>query len=157
MSTHPLEIKASIGILKPAREVFEAIVDPAAMTHYFISESSGRMEAGAALIWKFPEFPDESPVRVDKVEPDSYISFYWEGLKGRDTLVEIRLKTHSDGATIVSVMEKGADNDEAGLAWLKGNTEGWANFLACLKAWTEYGINLRKGAFGYRAEEGGAA
>lgn len=30
-----------------------------------------------------------------------------------------------------------------------GNTEGWANFLACLKAWMEYGINFRKGAFAY--------
>ena len=39
---------------------------------------------------------------------------------------------------------------EAGLAWLKGNTEGWANFLACLKAYVEHGINLRKGAFDYR-------
>jgi hypothetical protein len=25
--------------------------------------------------------------------------------------------------------------------------EAKANFLACLKAWLEYGINLRKGAF----------
>ncbi len=33
--------------------------------------------------------------------------------------------------------------------WLRRNTEGWANFLDCLKAWLEYGINLRKGAFDY--------
>jgi hypothetical protein len=33
--------------------------------------------------------------------------------------------------------------------WLMGNTEGWANFLACLKAYLEYGINLRKGAFDF--------
>lgn len=30
-----------------------------------------------------------------------------------------------------------------------GNTDGWANFLACLKAYLEYGINLRKGAFDF--------
>lgn len=30
------------------------------------------------------------------------------------------------------------------------NTEGWANFLACLKAYLDYGINLRKGAFDFR-------
>jgi hypothetical protein len=41
------------------------------------------------------------------------------------------------------------NNDEAGRRWLMQNTEGWANFLACLKAWLEYGINLRKGAFDF--------
>jgi hypothetical protein len=47
------------------------------------------------------------------------------------------------------VTEKSRDKDEAGLKWLMQNTEGWANFLACLKAWLEYGINLRKGAFDF--------
>ena len=51
------------------------------------------------------------------------------------------------GNTVVTVTEKSLPNDEAGIKWLKGNTEGWANFLACLKAYIEYGINLRKGAF----------
>jgi len=40
-------------------------------------------------------------------------------------------------------------NDDVGINWLKSNTEGWANFLACLKAYLEYGINLRKGGFDF--------
>ena len=44
MTNQPLEIKASLQIQKPIHEVFEAIVDPAKMTNYFISESDGRME-----------------------------------------------------------------------------------------------------------------
>jgi hypothetical protein len=52
-------------------------------------------------------------------------------------------------STLVSVTEKGMENNEAGIKWLIGNTEGWANFLACLKAYLEYGINLRKGAFDF--------
>jgi hypothetical protein len=51
-----------------------------------------------------------------------------------------------DDEAFVTVREKSRDNDEAGIKWLKGNTAGWANFLACLKAYLEYGINLRKGA-----------
>jgi uncharacterized protein YndB with AHSA1/START domain len=39
-----LEIKAAIQIQKPVNEVFEAIVDPAKMAHYFIASGSGRME-----------------------------------------------------------------------------------------------------------------
>ena len=73
MSPSTLEIKAAIQIQKQPHEVFEAIVDPAKMSNYFIREGSGKME----------------------------------------------------------------------------NTEGWANFLACLKAYLEYGINLRKGAFDF--------
>jgi hypothetical protein len=52
----------------------------------------------------------------------------------------------SDGV-FVTVIEGNKDLNDAGIKWLAGNTAGWANFLACLKAWLEYGINLRKGAF----------
>jgi hypothetical protein len=60
----------------------------------------------------------------------------------------------NDNATIVEVTEKSMKNDEAGIKWLKQNTEGWANFLSCLKAWLEYGINLRKGAFDFMKTPG---
>jgi uncharacterized protein YndB with AHSA1/START domain len=33
-----------MGILKPAEEIFEAIVDPEIMSKYFISTSTGKME-----------------------------------------------------------------------------------------------------------------
>lgn len=52
-------------------------------------------------------------------------------------------------STLVTITEKSMEKNEAGIKWLKGNTEGWANFLACLKAYSEYGINLRKGGFDY--------
>jgi len=63
------------------------------------------------------------------------------------------LTPKANSSTLVTVTEKSRDNDEAGLKWLVGNTEGWANFLACLKAWLEYAINLRKGAFDFLAEK----
>lgn len=152
MSSETLEIKAALQILKPVGDVFEAIVDPAKMSNYFISESSGRMEEDKQLIWKFPEFDMEVPVRIFNVEKDKYISFYWDN-DDHSLLVEISLAPYENDATIVTITEKGRNNDEAGIKWLKGNTEGWANFLACLKAYLEYGINLRKGAFDFRKGE----
>lgn len=150
MEQSPLEIKAGIGILKPAHDVFEAIVDPARMSQYFISKSNGRMEEGATLSWSFPEFEGAFPVRVGTVRKDEYVSFHWDSEDGRELLVEITLTPSTNNSTVVTVTEKGMPNNEAGLTWLKGNTEGWANFLACLKAYVEHGINLRKGAFDYR-------
>ena len=46
MSNDTLEIKASLVVAKPAEEVYEAIVNPAKMTNFFISKRSGRMEEG---------------------------------------------------------------------------------------------------------------
>jgi uncharacterized protein YndB with AHSA1/START domain len=149
MSKQTLEVNVSLQILKPAHEVFEAIVDPAKMTHYFISKSSGRMEKGKQLMWRFPEFDMEFPIRVGKITQDQYISYHWD-VDGKELLVEMILTPGVGNATIDAITEKSRENDEAGIKWLKGNTEGWANCLACLKAYLEYGVNIRKGAFDYR-------
>jgi uncharacterized protein YndB with AHSA1/START domain len=147
-----LEIKVALQMLKPADEVFEAIVDPAKMSNYFISESTGRMEEGKTLVWRFPEFDTDAPVRVGKIEKNKLVSFYWE-IDKEELLVEMTLAPAGGGAaTVVTITEKSKANDDAGIQWLKGNTEGWANFLACLKAYLEYGINLRKGGFDFLKE-----
>jgi hypothetical protein len=41
------------------------------------------------------------------------------------------------------------NNDADGILIMMRQTEGWANFLACMKAYLEYGINLRTGAFDF--------
>jgi uncharacterized protein YndB with AHSA1/START domain len=146
MRIESLELKVAIQILKPASTVFEAIVDPEKMTNYFISKSSGRMVEGRELIWGFPEFDAEFPINVAKIVQDKYISYHWE-IDGETLLVEMTLEPFEDDSTVVTITEKSRANDEAGIKWLMGNTGGWANFLACLKAYLEYGINLRKGAF----------
>jgi uncharacterized protein YndB with AHSA1/START domain len=147
MKIETLEIKTGLVILKPVHEVFEAIVDPVKMSNYFISEGSSRIVEGKNLIWKFPEMDMEIPVRVKKIEKDKYISFNWDSIDGKELFVEMTLISKNPDSTFVVITEKSRENDEAGIKWLKSNTEGWANFLACLKAYLEYGINLRKGAF----------
>jgi uncharacterized protein YndB with AHSA1/START domain len=152
MEKQTLEIKAALQMLKPVNEVFEAIIDPVKMSNYFISKSSGRMEEGKKIMWRFPEFDMEFPVRVGKIEKDKYISFYWD-VDGIELLTEMTLTQRANNSTLVSITEKSRENDEAGIKWLMGNTEGWANFLACLKAYLEYGINLRKGAFDFMTDK----
>ncbi|MBN7811516.1 SRPBCC domain-containing protein [Algoriphagus sp. H41] len=135
--------KATLQIQKPASEVFEAIVDPVHMTQYFISASTGRMEAGKELGWKFPEFSDEYPVWDVATETDRMVSFVWD----KETQVRILLEPQADGSTVVKVTEGDKELTEANLQWLISNTEGWANFLACMKAYLEYGVQLRRGAY----------
>jgi len=147
MGNKIIDIKVGLVMQKPVHEVFEAIADPGKMKNYFISESSGRMEEGKELTWKFPELELEFPIRVDGIEKDKYLSYFWKDPEGNETLVEITLTPKESSSTFVSVTEKSRENDEEGIKWLKSNTEGWANFLACMKAYLDYGINLRKGAF----------
>lgn len=147
MKPEILEINVAMQISKPINEVFEAIVNPEKMCNYFISQSTGRMEEGQNLIWKFPEFDMEVPVTVLKAEPN-LISYYWEN-SGKNLLVEINLSTVGDNFTLVKISEKSMENNETGIKWLTGNSFGWSNFLACLKAYLEYGINLRKGSFDF--------
>ena len=44
-----------------------------------------------------------------------------------------RIAVRANNSTLVSITEKSMENDEAGIKWLIGNTEGWANFLASVK------------------------
>lgn len=140
-----LKSNSTLQIQKPIEEVFEGIVNPAKMTKYFISESSGRMESGKKLIWKFPEFEDQFPVTEIKIEVNRSISFVWDP----ETVVHIILEKLPDESTLVTVNESGKELNEDNLKWVLENTGGWANFLACMKAYLEYGIQLRKGAFDF--------
>ncbi|MGE5406568.1 MAG: SRPBCC domain-containing protein, partial [Methanosarcina sp.] len=112
-----LEIKTAIQVSKSAGEVFEAIVDPARMSNYFISKGSARMEEGRPIMWRFPEFDMEFPIRVGKIEEGKYISYFWE-VEGRELLVEITLTSKENGSTLVTITEKSMKNDEAGIKWL---------------------------------------
>ena len=152
MTTNQLEIEVAMQIQKPIHEVFEAIVNPEKMANYFISESTGKMEEGKELIWKFPEFDFDCPVRVGKIENNKYISYYWM-MEEKELLVEMTLTEKENNSTLVSITEKSMENNEKGLKWLSGNSFGWSNFLSCLKAYLEYGINLRKGALDFMRPE----
>jgi uncharacterized protein YndB with AHSA1/START domain len=144
-----LESNATLQIQKPINEVFEGIVNPEKMTKYFISESNGRLETGKEVIWKFPEFPDKFPIKNIKLETNRSISFIWDP----ETVVTIILEKLPDESTLLRVNESGKELNEDNLRWVLENTEGWANFLACMKAYLEYGIQLRKGAFEFMRKE----
>lgn len=144
-----LEINTALQISEARKTVFDAIVDPSKLSHYFIAESSGPMVEGAIIHWKFPEFQESFPVKILQLIPEEVICFEWEGNEGQNLQVEIRLVKMDGPSTLVKIREGKMESDEAGIKWYGQNTEGWANFLACLKAYVEYGVNLRKGAWDF--------
>lgn len=140
-----LTAKASLQIQKPIHVVFDAIVNPTIITQYFISESSGPMEADKELHWEFGDFPGAFPITVKEVIPNKLVSFVWD----EETIVKISLEEQADQSTVIHITEGEKELNESNLEWLTGNTFGWGNFLDCMKAYLEYGIHLRKGAFDF--------
>ncbi len=144
-----LTSEASIQIQKPLAEVYEAIVDPRHMTHYFIAESTGRLETGIDVKWKFPEFEERFPIRHVRLQPHRSLSFIWDP----ETVVDLSLSDYNQTSTLVNVKEGPKEYNEENLKWLISNTAGWSNCLACLKAYLEHGINLRLGAYDFMRKD----
>jgi len=144
MSENTIKAKVQMGILKPAGEIFEAIVNPDRMSQYFISSSTGKMEVGKTLTWTWEDFDGEHEVKVGKIEKDKTVSFEWNG-SGVECVVVITLEPKGKDKTLVKITESDWPADYKGANQCMGQVEGWTHFLCCLKAYLEYGINLRVG------------
>lgn len=146
MTEDKIRAKVQMGILKPASEIFEAIVDPEKMKEYFISSSTGRMESGKDLTWTWDDFEAKHEIKVGKLEKEKTVSFEWNA-SGVKCVVVITLEPKGENRTLVKVTESEWPADYKGANQCMSQVEGWTNFLCCLKAYLEYGINLRVGAF----------
>jgi uncharacterized protein YndB with AHSA1/START domain len=138
-----LTVNVKMGILKNTQEVFEAIVDPDKLAKFFVTKSNGRIEEGKSLTWTWEEYKTEKLIRVEKVESNKMISFFWNG-SGTDCLVVINLEAKKENTNAI-ITESSWPPDFKGAKQCMGQVEGWTHFLCCLKAYLEYGINLRVG------------
>ncbi|MGZ3255497.1 MAG: SRPBCC family protein [Croceibacterium sp.] len=151
-----LKFRVFACISKPVHEVFEAVADPAQLSHYFTTGGAkGRLEEGATVTWDFHDFPGAFPVWVKEVVPDERIVLEWRTIErneageplDRHTTVTMGFKPTGDGRTIVEIAEEGWRETPAGLAASYGNCMGWSQMLTALKVWLEHGINLREGMY----------
>lgn len=151
-----LRFSVAARIAKPVAEVFEAVANPAELSRYFTTGGAkGRLETGATVTWDFHDFPGAFPVEVVEVEPERRIVLRWEAADGTSptasagyqTTVTMTFEPLDDGRTLVTVSETGWRETDGGLKASYGNCQGWMQMLCALKAWLEYGINLREGMF----------
>jgi uncharacterized protein YndB with AHSA1/START domain len=142
----PPKFEVQLKIRKPVAEVFEAVVDPKKLSGYFTRTASGRLAPGQTVMWSFVEFPEEFPVKCKEVKTNERIVFEWESAEGGyDTRIEMNFKSLDDGSTMVQVSESGWKDTEKGIKSSYDNCGGWMHFECALKAYLEYGINLREG------------
>jgi uncharacterized protein YndB with AHSA1/START domain len=147
-----LTFKVSGRIARPVGEVFEAVVDPGQLSHYFSTGGAkGRLAPGATVTWDFHDFPGAFPVDVVEVEKDKRIVLRWaasDSEGGYQTTVTMSFEPLDDGRrTLVTISEAGWHETASGLKASFGNCEGWTGMLAAMKVWLEHGINLREGFY----------
>jgi uncharacterized protein YndB with AHSA1/START domain len=144
-------------ISKPVSEVFEAVVNPEHLSHFFTTGGAkGRLETGSVVTWDFHDFPGAFPVQVIEVEKDRRILLRWDGAENavepdasgqRLTTVTMTFEALDDGRTLVRIAEEGWSQTQEGLAASYGNCEGWTGMLCAMRVWLEHGVNLRDGFY----------
>lgn len=150
--------KVSAKIQKPVEEVFQAVYDPKKLSAYFTTGgASAPLDEGTTVLWHFADYPGEIPVEVKKVIAGKSIAFEWAaagdppsdenklpGTAGYNTRVEITFEALDKNSTVVTISESGWRETPRDLKSSYSNCHGWTQMSCCLKAYVEYGINLRK-------------
>jgi uncharacterized protein YndB with AHSA1/START domain len=155
-----LKFQVQIKIQKPIEEVYQAVYDPKKLSGYFTNGgASAPLEGGTTVEWAFDDTPGQEkfsfPVEVVESVPNEKLVFKWQGVKDKMNTVKIDFDKTGENETLVKISESGWDSTQEGLDRSYGNCMGWAQMLSALKAFTEYGINLRKGAYSglYKPED----
>jgi uncharacterized protein YndB with AHSA1/START domain len=138
-----VDVNVKDRILKPVEDVFAAIVDPAKMSGYFTSRGSGPMAPGTRVEWEFADVGAKLLVDVKEIEENHKVVFDWSasGVNARVTII----LAARDSSTLVTINETGWPMDREGVSRALGQTAGWTDFLCCMKAYLQHGINLRLG------------
>jgi uncharacterized protein YndB with AHSA1/START domain len=155
-----LKFQVQTKIQKPVAEVFDAVYNPDKLSRYFTNGgASAPLNEGSTVEWKFADTPGAEPipasVNVTKVIPNELIVFEWKGAKNHNTKVEMNFEKTGPEETLVKISETGWSENQDDLQSSYGNCMGWSQMVSALKAFTEYGIDLRKGAYEglYKAED----
>ena len=144
MIPHELIVETKLRMQRPAHAVFEAIVNPALMSAYFISSGSHRLDAGQALTWTWEDVGRTLEVSPFVCVPNERLGLEWSA-SGVATRVVFGIEELPDDTTLVHVLEAGWPMDPEGSARCLQQTKGWVHMLCCMKAYLEHGIDLREG------------
>ncbi len=139
-----IQVKVKDIVLKPIDEVFDAIVNPDKLSSFFITRASKPIREGENIIWYFDDVGGELSVKVKDVTPNTLISFNWNA-SGIDAMVKIILESINSDRTSILITEESFSLDKSGVRQALGQTQGWTDFICCMKAFLYCGVNLRDG------------
>ncbi|MEK5433609.1 SRPBCC family protein [Lysinibacillus sp. FSL R7-0073] len=134
------DVTTKLKIKQPAHKVFEAIISPTEIGHYWFSSSSERWAEGKRITLRYEEYSAEGIISVLEIETNKKIVFSWGEEHGEVTIVTMTLEEYQ-GETIIEVVESGLNaHDLEIVTKMMGQKEGWIYTLTCLKGYLENGI-----------------
>lgn len=125
--------KASLPIRRPPAQVFNAFVDPAILTRFWLQAASAPLSAGAVVEWHFMVPGAKDTVTVMDFQPGRRLVLRWSD----GSSVALDFTEFNPGETLLSVETSAFEPADADT--LVGTTEGFCLVLCDLKTLLESG------------------
>lgn len=133
-------ITTQMMIRKPVEAVFQAFTDPEITTKFWFTHSSGKLETGKTITWRWEMYGVKQDVRVVEIIPDKKISIEWDTPV---TSVEWEFQSLGKDSTYVIIRNYGfQQTGEELIQAVINNTGGFTTVLDAAKAYLEFGIEL---------------
>ena len=150
MSNNERNYTIRTKINKPAAVVFDAVVSSGTIIKYFVDATSQDLVEGEKVLWTWNEY-GSNEVTVKKIVANELIelgldSENWQKTQedSYEVVVSLEFEALNEHSTMVSISESGWRHDTEGYKGSHDNCGGWQDMVLCLKAFLEYGIDLRK-------------
>ena len=144
MANSDINVDVTQRVMKPVNDVFQAIVDPDKLSKYFVSSATAPLAAGQSVTWRFADVGGELVPEIEVIERDRRIVFTWEA-SGQKARVQIELLPYDEGSTKIHIVESAFPMTEEGVQRALEQAKGWTDFIACMRAYLEFGVRLRQG------------
>ncbi|WP_245964543.1 SRPBCC family protein [Rufibacter immobilis] len=133
-------VECQMMIRKPAATVFQAFIDPAFTTKFWFTESSGPLEAGKTITWRWEMYDVSDNIKVKEIIPNQKITIEWDAPA---TTVDFEFTTLTEDTTYVVIKNYGfSQTGDDLIEAIKNNTSGFTTVLDGLKAYLEFGVEL---------------
>lgn len=125
----------SMLVRRPPEEVFDAFVDPATTTKFWIGSASGPLEPGATVHWEFKVPGSKVDTTVTHFDRGRALAISWSD----GTTVTWQFQPHELG-TVVDIVNAGFGGDaDAAVDAALVAVQGFAIVLCDLKTYLEQG------------------
>ena len=135
MTGYEPTVDISMLVRRPARQVWEAFVDPEQIRQFWLAESTARLTTGATAHWVFKVEGSEADVEVVESDPGRLLLLSWD--EGQLLRIEF---ADRDEATLVRVHLDGFEGEDAAGRAID-SISGFTLVLSSLKVWLEHGID----------------
>jgi uncharacterized protein YndB with AHSA1/START domain len=133
-------VETQMMIRKPAKEVFQAFIDPAITNQFWFSKGSDKLQQGKVVTWEWEMYGVSAKVLVKEIVPNRKIIIEWGEPA---TTVEFHFESLSEISTYLIIKNYGfkQTGDEL-IAMIKDTTGGFTTVVDGCKAYLEHGLNL---------------